>query len=77
MAKYVLTIILSRPSQFKWAALVSCEDPFASGIAQNTDCSLTDASVSLAAVAYLAYSRKERGHLIHLGWTERLIRKRN
>ena len=29
MAKYVLTIILSRPSQFKWAALVSCEDPFA------------------------------------------------
>ncbi|KAK4703100.1 solute carrier family 40 (iron-regulated transporter), member 1, partial [Phenoliferia sp. Uapishka_3] len=59
MTKYVLTIVLSQPRQFKWAALVSY------------------ISVGLGAISYLAYSRKERGHLVHLDWTERLIRKKN
>lgn len=58
LLKFVLTMILWRPSQFRWAALVSF------------------ISCSLGAVAYLQYSRQERGHLIHLGWTERLLRKK-
>lgn len=50
-------MVLYRPSQFKWAALVSF------------------ASVSMGAFSYLYYSRQERGHIFHLGWTELLLRK--
>lgn len=56
--RYVLTMILSRPSQFKWAALASF------------------ASVCLGALSYLFYVRKERGHLIHIEWTERLLSRK-
>ncbi|KAH9949539.1 Ferroporti-1 [Amylocystis lapponica] len=47
MLKYVLTMILSRPSQFKIAALTSF------------------VSVVLGALTYLAYVRRERGHILH------------
>ncbi|CDO73018.1 hypothetical protein BN946_scf185007.g72 [Trametes cinnabarina] len=47
MLKYILTIILSRPSQFKYAALASF------------------LSVLAGASTYLAYVRKERGHILH------------
>ncbi|KAI9057750.1 hypothetical protein FKP32DRAFT_1583054 [Trametes sanguinea] len=47
MLKYILTIILSRPSQFKYAALASF------------------ISVLAGASTYLAYVRRERGHILH------------
>ncbi|KAI0652481.1 Ferroporti-1 [Trametes meyenii] len=47
MLKYILTIILSRPSQFKYAALASF------------------ISVLAGASTYLAYVKKERGHILH------------
>ncbi|KAL6310311.1 Ferroporti-1 [Sparassis latifolia] len=47
MLKYLLTMILSRPSQFKIAALTSF------------------VSVVVGASTYLAYVRKERGHILH------------
>ncbi|KAI8977743.1 Ferroporti-1 [Trametes punicea] len=47
MLKYILTMILSRPSQFKWAALASF------------------ISVVAGASTYLAYVKKERGHILH------------
>ncbi|PCH43584.1 hypothetical protein WOLCODRAFT_103797 [Wolfiporia cocos MD-104 SS10] len=47
MLKYILTMILARPSQFKIAALASF------------------VSVVLGAMTYLAYVRKERGHILH------------
>ncbi|GAA5840724.1 hypothetical protein JCM5353_005745 [Sporobolomyces roseus] len=34
------------------------------------------ASVILGALCYLIYVRKERGHLIHLEWTEKLLHKK-
>ncbi|BGO90469.1 hypothetical protein NBRC10512_006745 [Rhodotorula toruloides] len=57
LVKYVVTIILHRPSQFKWAVVISF------------------ASVTAGALSYLVYARKERGHLVHLEWTEALLRK--
>ncbi|GAA6008465.1 hypothetical protein JCM10207_007121 [Rhodosporidiobolus poonsookiae] len=57
LVKYVVTIVLSRPSQFKWAVLISF------------------CSVFLGACSYLIYARKERGHLVHLSWTEPLLKK--
>jgi len=47
MLKYILTMILSHPSQFKISALASF------------------VSVVLGAMTYLAYVRKERGHILH------------
>ncbi|KAJ7249722.1 Ferroporti-1 [Mycena haematopus] len=47
LLKYVLTMILSRPAQFRWAGLVSF------------------LSVSSGAMVYLAYLKKERGHVFH------------
>ncbi|CAK5272245.1 unnamed protein product [Mycena citricolor] len=47
LLKYILTMILWRPSQFQWAGLVSF------------------LSVSSGAIVYLAYLRKERGHIFH------------
>ncbi|KZT10586.1 uncharacterized protein LAESUDRAFT_720920 [Laetiporus sulphureus 93-53] len=47
MLKYVLTMILSRPSQFRIAALTSF------------------VSVVMGSVTYLAYVRRERGHILH------------
>lgn len=49
LLKYVLTMILSRPSQFKIAALASF------------------VSVVAGALTYLAYVRRERGHILHHG----------
>ncbi|BGP69235.1 hypothetical protein NBRC10513v2_002578 [Rhodotorula toruloides] len=57
LVKYIVTIILHRPSQFKWAVVISF------------------ASVTAGALSYLVYARKERGHLVHLEWTEALLRK--
>ncbi|TFY68703.1 hypothetical protein EVJ58_g862 [Rhodofomes roseus] len=47
MLKYVLTMILSRPSQFRTAALTSF------------------VSVVVGATTYLGYVRRERGHILH------------
>ncbi|BGP38845.1 hypothetical protein JCM10449v2_002783 [Rhodotorula kratochvilovae] len=57
LVKYAVTIVLHRPSQFKWAVVISF------------------ASVCCGALSYLVYARKERGHLVHLEWTEALLRK--
>lgn len=45
--QYILTMVLSEPSQFKWAALASYISIIAGG------------------VTYLAYVKKERGHVWH------------
>ncbi|KAI0790878.1 Ferroporti-1 [Abortiporus biennis] len=47
MLKYILTIILAKPTQFKWAALTSF------------------ISVAMGAITYLAYVKRERGHIMH------------
>ncbi|POY76866.1 hypothetical protein BMF94_0118 [Rhodotorula taiwanensis] len=57
LVKYIVTMILNRPSEFKWAALISF------------------CAVVAGAACYLIYARKERGHLVHLEWTERLLHK--
>ncbi|GAA6000247.1 uncharacterized protein JCM10292_004052 [Rhodotorula paludigena] len=57
LIKYVVTIILNRPSQFKWAVAISF------------------GAVCCGAASYLVYARKERGHLVHTGWMEPLLRK--
>ncbi|KPV76171.1 uncharacterized protein RHOBADRAFT_34793 [Rhodotorula graminis WP1] len=57
LVKYGVTIVLNRPSQFKWAVVISF------------------VSVGLGALSYLVYARKERGHLVHLAWTEALLKK--
>ncbi|GAA6025360.1 hypothetical protein JCM11491_002746 [Sporobolomyces phaffii] len=59
LVKYVVTIIFNKPSEFRWAVVVSY------------------ASVVLGALCYLVYVRNERGHLVHLEWTERLLSKKH
>ncbi|KAI0338662.1 hypothetical protein BDW22DRAFT_1415496 [Trametopsis cervina] len=48
LAKFVMTMILWQPLQFKWAATVSFT------------------SVSMGAIVYMVYVKKERGHIAHL-----------
>ncbi|GJJ15663.1 hypothetical protein Clacol_009941 [Clathrus columnatus] len=48
LMKYILTMVLYRPSQFHWAAIVSF------------------GSVSTAAMTYMVYVKKERGHITHI-----------
>ncbi|KAF5327602.1 hypothetical protein D9619_004802 [Psilocybe cf. subviscida] len=50
LLRYVMVIFLSRPSQFKYTAVVSF------------------GAVVSAAILYLLYLRRERGHLIHAEW---------
>ncbi|GAA5975498.1 hypothetical protein JCM10908_005179 [Rhodotorula pacifica] len=57
LVKYVVTMILNKPSEFKWAVLISF------------------CAVVCGALCYLIYAKKERGHLVHLEWTERLLHK--
>ncbi|GAA5962830.1 hypothetical protein JCM21900_004101 [Sporobolomyces salmonicolor] len=59
LVKYIVTIILSRPAQFKWAVVVSF------------------ASVIMGGLCYLKYMHRERGHIVHLEWTEHLLKKRS
>lgn len=57
LLKYVLTIVLSDPSQFKYAALVSW------------------VAVLGGALAYLSYVKQQRGHVLHLGEWQTLLKK--
>ncbi|CEQ41462.1 SPOSA6832_03178, partial [Sporobolomyces salmonicolor] len=59
LVKYIVTIILSRPAQFKWAVVISF------------------ASVVTGGLCYLKYVHRERGHIVHLEWTEHLLKKRS
>lgn len=81
LVKYVVTMILNQPSEFKCTRshLSAIGEETALTVNRTLDSSgavlISFCAVVCGAACYLIYAKKERGHLVHLEWTERLLHK--